>query len=560
MSVVRRRIAVPRDRYRSLVPLFFVLVLMSGCGVETPTQNRYVTDDVIAQLSELGRLHELPGAMSQVPKSINGSPTRATKDSEIISIELYNAPVTGDAVETLVKLPQLQQMHFHADQVNDDVFQAMLRNGCVHKWYASISGHAARANMGEAVDDDSKIVELKFNRSVVSPKSLEMAIAQLPSLQRVDLSEFILDEHCVATLLPMGKLHVARRGRGFARAFNANGQQATSDTEITHLSLKTVHGDYQLSSTVLPQLKSLPNLKTLNLNLTDHILSVLGKEEMLHLLPGASNEAGERPESDDEINSLALETSTRGDVLRDLKWVTQLPMLRQLNLSACLVDNTSLALLNGNTQLTHLTLGPGINDIGLSLIGELPSLQSLCLDHTRVTVDGLSRLDRFEQLVEFELFNDNLTKEHMAQIAKLAKLDIVTLEVTAINDHVVSSLVEQGKLHGLKSHFRGNRRQLASSSEQLASQDTAITRIDLSGCPISGGVLSCFHSLPQLCDVSLRGTFACDDVVLPLCEVPSELNLDHLDQLDVRNTDLTEVALRRLRDCFPNCEFVSEVR
>ncbi len=523
-----------------------------GCRVETPTQNQLVTDQMVTQLSELDRLHELPGA-----KGVGDS--KAERDEDIVSIELFSSPITGSGVETLLRLPAIERIYFHPDQVTDDVFAVLVRHDAVHKWHAAVSGHAGRGNMGELVDKDSEIIELKLNRSAVSPPSLALAIDHLPQLRRVDMSEHILDEQSIEVLLPAGKLHVARRGRGFSRAFNAAGQQATSDDEITSMQLSTIHGNESLSASSLPKLKTLPRLHTLDVDLSDFILELLAKEGMLHLLPGAQAEAGARASEDSQIVSLSLETDTRLSMIHDLRCLANLPNLSRLDLGNCQVDDFSLVALEGMTGLTHLTLGPGVSDVGLSLIGELTNLQFLCLDHTGITSGGLDALLGLKKLREFELLNERLTPNHVVQLNQISNLETVTMELNAIDDEVIASLIDHGHLHGLQSHFRGDRRPVAKSGDQLADTDASITCLDLSACPISGGVLTCLHHLPQLCDLSMRSTLTFDQPLIEVCSASSKLNLQKLGTLDLRDTEITEVALQQLKTALPNCNVETDI-
>lgn len=524
-----------------LLSLGLLLGGLSGCSNSLPTENVDLTDEVLAQMVEQKVLHKLPCA-----KDANGQPV--SSDSLIVNLELYNAPLSGVGMDSVLKLKNLRWVHVYADQMNDDVFLALLKNDSVHKWSAFRSGPAARSNEGFAVEDDSAVEELKFNRSVVTEKSLVAAVDRLPALRRVDLSEFIYDERAIADLAPRGKLFLARRGPGFVRAYNEGGQQATNDDEIIRLVLVTLQEDTQLTSSALDCINKLPNLVEVDLDLHDEMLPMLVDKGMLHFLTGAKGRDGKRVDDDNEIVSLTLEIDTTSTVLHDFSCLKKLAKLEKLNIAGCMTDDSSLNTLLGMRNIRDLSVGQGVSDSGITPIAKMSHLESLTFDRANVQGHGLNEIQKLGGLKRLQLLCRPLDSRYLVNHELYEKLDFVSLECTAINDTVLGLLMDRNMLHDATAHWAGSQWGLVSAAEPNVKTNESIKSLNLSYLSVEGSILPRVSKLPRLESLDLRFTRVSDDTITAL------QTCRELKELDLRDCNVNDQAVQSLGAVLTQCK------
>jgi hypothetical protein len=118
----------------------------------------------------------------------------------------------------------------------------------------------------------------------------------------------------------------------------------------------------------------------------------------------------------------------------DLKVLSKLPALENLDLTNAPITGAGLAHLRGLRNLQHLGLwNTKVDDAGLEHLARLTKLQSLVLDGTRVTDAGLEYLAGLTDLEGWlDLSGTGVTDVGLKHLEKLTKLRNLNLRKTAV--------------------------------------------------------------------------------------------------------------------------------
>ncbi len=166
------------------------------------------------------------------------------------------------------------------------------------------------------------------------------------------------------------------------------------------------------------------------------LLGVLGCAQP-NSVPGPAAESGGAKAALKRINELDGEVTcnARKDVVG-------------VNLLGRATSNADLALLKALPALAELEVwGPGIDDKGMTSLGELIGLKVLVVENTGITDAGLAPLSNLKKLTSLNLRrSSNLTDEGMAQIAKLPNLQQLHLLFTPVGDAGLAHLTKLTKL------------------------------------------------------------------------------------------------------------------
>lgn len=100
--------------------------------------------------------------------------------------------------------------------------------------------------------------------------------------------------------------------------------------------------------------------------------------------------------------------------------------------------------------------GPWVNDDTLKRIGQLSTLQGLCLGRSSTTDAGLQHLRYLSQLKRLGLWRTQVTDEGMKYVAELANLEKLDLSLTVVGDRGLEHLKQLKSLRWLNlKHGRG---------------------------------------------------------------------------------------------------------
>jgi hypothetical protein len=96
----------------------------------------------------------------------------------------------------------------------------------------------------------------------------------------------------------------------------------------------------------------------------------------------------------------------------------------------------------------HLSVRP-VTDALLPSLAELPELEALSLDATRVSDDGLRHLAPLQQLKWLDLSRSKIGDEGMQHVARLSRLERLELSETMITDAGIEPLLSLLKLKSI---------------------------------------------------------------------------------------------------------------
>ena len=320
----------------------------------------------------------------------------------------------------------------------------------------------------------------------------------------------------------------------------------------------------------LSELRSLPALKSLEIDMTEDQFQTLIANQLVHLLPFAHGENRAAAATDDDILELELNGyygfRVTNEMLRNLH---QLTSLRHLSLIESEINNDAGAQLIRLPRLQTLNLErTQIDDDALRILASSPRLTSVTLDETRITANGLKQLSKWIGLKELHLNRCKLDDASLEALGALPSLERLHMMSTLIRfeDHAGSDAfpkLQHLNLNGSAVTDRG----IASIAELVQLKWLDLTQCDvsdvgiksLSTCrtleelylnqtPISDMSLLHLRSIKTLKVLSLHNTAITD---AGLAHLSGSTNLR---SLVLFGTQTSEQAVQRLRLTMPQCE------
>ncbi|QDV51249.1 leucine-rich repeat domain-containing protein [Gimesia fumaroli] len=125
----------------------------------------------------------------------------------------------------------------------------------------------------------------------------------------------------------------------------------------------------------------------------------------------------------------------------ELKEISGLKQLRNLNLSRTNVDHRAILNLTNLPQLRALDLSEtNVSDAGLEAIGEFAKLKTLDLSKTKIDGSGLGGLDGCGKLTELNLSGTDLRPDHLNMLKGFTNLIKLNVLNTYVNDQDIGDL------------------------------------------------------------------------------------------------------------------------
>jgi Leucine-rich repeat (LRR) protein len=197
-------------------------------------------------------------------------------------------------------------------------------------------------------------------------------------------------------------------------------------------------------------------------------------------------------------------------------------------------------------QYIHVSETP-VSDQAISNINKMKDLQSLSIDGTTVTDDGLALLE-LPKAGGLDLGKTAVTDKSLPHIgSSFKRLDWLSFNDTKVTDNGVAALVDLRSLKTLVLiHTPVSDKCLAVMKEFPRLRD-----LELAGDNITDHGIAAISGISTLDVLDLRETKISDQCVDELAKMQS------LKRLDVNSTALSAQAIDRLKKALPNCEVLS---
>jgi len=340
-----------------------------------------MTDVSLRVLREIGLLHAL------LPPSLKGKASRGkppTKSEDVVSLDLSGTKVTVAGLKELAPLKNLTKLELseyqvtnaslkvlheirllHAlnlnklrsdgNQLTDARLKVLREVGLLHAMSTATTAAGKRPNRTEDV------INLNLQDTAVTDAGLK-ELAPLKNLTKLELCSKHLTDTSLKVLREIRLLHA------LTEATTTDGKRPTKPEDVTKIDLYVT----QVTGYGLKELAPFKSLNTLGLHhtqLTDTGMQVLREIGFLHTISRATNAAGKRPTTSDDVTKIDLQ----------------------------------------DTPLT---------DVCLNEIATLNNLKMLYLQNTNVTDAGLKQLARFENLTTLYLTGSKVTASGVAELQK----------------------------------------------------------------------------------------------------------------------------------------------
>lgn len=216
-----------------------------------------------------------------------------------------------------------------------------------------------------------------------------------------------------------------------------------------------------------------------------------------------------------------------------LKVIAELPALETLTLDTTAVSDNGVARLAGHQQLRRLNLlQTAITDAAFTHLGQIPSLQNLNVSSTAVTGSGFGALANLSALEEIALRGTSLTDEAVETLSGITSLQRLFIWDSGITDAAVPHLA---KLPNLKTLYLDDN-EITDSGLQALAGHSNLSILWLSGTAVTDDGLVALTDI-ELENVMLNNTAVTDVGLLTLASIPSLRNIS------VRNAGATDAGI-----------------
>jgi hypothetical protein len=225
----------------------------------------------------------------------------------------------------------------------------------------------------------------------------------------------------------------------------------------------------------------------------------------------------------------------------DLRFLSRVPKLKELELSEAHITDAGLAHLRLLNELERLDLtAPQVTDEGLVHLRGLTNLRSLSLHQTQITGPGLKRLRPLTNLRLLDLHDSPVTDEGIAHLACLANLRALSLWGTKATDDALKTLKDLPHLAQL--NLWGTNVTDAGLAHLV---DMKLQSLSLSGKAITNAGLVYVKQLDRLEALDLAVTQVTDE------GIPYLQAMKTLRWLTFEGSGPTEAGIAKLRQALP---------
>ncbi len=204
----------------------------------------------------------------------------------------------------------------------------------------------------------------------------------------------------------------------------------------------------------------------------------------------------------------------------DLRQLTSLAELRQLNLMGAAIDDGAMPHIAGCRSLQMLYLsGPGVTSAATATLVELP-LQSMVMHGVGLTQEGLDDISQISSLTNLSIASNDLAPLDLSVLARIPGLTDLGIHETNVGDEDLPELLVLPSLKGL--HLGKTR--------------------------ITDAALAMLAQLNQLQSLRLNHNPAITDAA-----VETLTGMTGLDDLHIDHTGITPEGVERLHLALPDC-------
>jgi beta-lactamase regulating signal transducer with metallopeptidase domain/uncharacterized GH25 family protein/thiol-disulfide isomerase/thioredoxin/Leucine-rich repeat (LRR) protein len=470
-------------------------------------------------------------AMKQLDLPWQQGRLNAPSDAGVSSVPAFwLLDATGKIVAKSYDLDELAAALKKAEPKPADQANAKPKNGSMHfsavnKDGKPIPGASIRLEKGSmSVTADSIILDGASRVELKGAHSITLLPENAASLQAVD-------EH--GKTIPGNNLAPVKKLPDRLRAIDGNGAavKVNNAGDVVEVYL----GD-QASDDLLAELRTLPQLRSLHVEVSKHITDV----GLAHI--GA-------------ISSLkSLNLCALGVTDDQLKHLAKLTNLRELSLAANRITDAGLARIVVLKNLTKLNIsGNSVTDAGLVHLAQLTQLQTLSLHYQHdatppmhITDKGLAELRTLKELRRLDLFGAEVTSAGLQSLTSFPHLESLSLSGFDIAD---KGMIHVAACRNLRSLDLLDTRVRDAGLVSLADLKQ-LRRLSLNSDVVTDAGIATLKTLPRLEHLELRARNLTDNALAHIAEIKTitRLDLDGSGQSDFQPGELfTHVGLAKLK-------------
>lgn len=467
----------------------------------------HLTEESLDVLMELGLLHA-------VPQAIRPEGGRPHSTDAIRALNLQKCIVTSRGLKRLKKLPKLVALDLRGTRLSDYELETVRELKQIESLDVSYTGVSDKGL--KIVKELEHLTHLQIFGTQVTDAGLK-ELQSHTRLRYLGVDGYRVTDRSLKYLADAGLVHA------LCLATNSLSFRPKNELEVYRLNLYST----QVTGTGVKELKNLKQLKELRLNprnVTDATMKTLSKLGVLHAWDRTHPEGppfGEpwsekwsRPKTADEIWILNLYDCNVTNLC--LKEVAALKKLKSLNLCNTHVTEVGLLDFPGLTKLDSLAVNQGAVTNRLlkrfTDVGRLHVLEGLVYE------PGWPQPKSDAEVRYINLSGTSATDTILKDVCRLKGLVKLKLNEEQLNDRALKILAEMSLLHTLD--------RAQAESETRPKNTHEIHTLNLQGCKVSDASLTLLAALR-----SLRS-------------------------MDLRNTQVTEAGLKKLRAAMPDCELV----
>lgn len=329
---------------------------------------------------------------------------------ELATLDLSHAPVTDEAVKSIMKVRGLKRVDLSGTDITSDALRTISKMGSIETLL--LNDINAKPQDYLVIADMKNLRELHLQGTSVKDETVSK-LSSLPRLETLDLRDTTISDDAMRLLSASKSLRVlllsgtAVSDRGLAYISQMPlGALQLADTKVTGAGLR------QLS-----KMNSLYQLRLNGLSIGDNDLSALSS------LP--------------KLNYLELKrTSIRGD---GLKFLIPLAELRHIQLDNTLISDSAASNVLNMAGLKELSLsGTPVTDSFIEQVAARLPLERLSIANTRTGDRAASQLARAQHLKDIDLGYTKITDSGLKKLSGLPHLSEISLWGCSISKQAVA--------------------------------------------------------------------------------------------------------------------------